>query len=85
MKSDYVKPLYVSFLIINEKTYAFPLNIVFECLRVFHLNLYYFELFDLAKGLCHFFVIARPNLWSEGHLHGADRAYRNEQHTKSEG
>ena len=85
MKSDCIKPLYVSFLIINEKTYAFPLNFVSECLSVSRLNLCYFELFDLVKGLCFLFMIAGPNLQSEGHLHGADGALSNEQHTKSEG
>ena len=80
-----MKSLYVSFFIINEKTYAFPLNFASECLSVFHSSLCYFELFDLVKGLCHFFVIAGPNLWSKGHLHGADGASRNEQHTKSKG
>ena len=85
MKSDCVKPFDVSFLIINEKTYAFPLNFVSKCLSAFHLNLYYFELFDLVKGLCHLFVIRGLNLWSEGHLRRADKASRNKQRTKSEG
>ena len=81
-KSDYVKPLYVSFLIINEKTYDFPLNFVSECLSAFHSNLCYFELFDLVKGLCCFFVIAGSNLWSEGHLRRMKGASRNEHNTR---
>ena len=84
-KSSYVKLLYVSFLIINEKTYAFPLNFVYECLSVFHSSLCYFELFDLVKRLCCFFVIAGPNQWSGGHLHGMNGALRNERHTESKG
>ena len=84
-KSECVKLLYVSFFIINEKTYAFPLNFLYECLSVVHSSLCYFELFDLVKGLCCLFVIAGPNQWSGGHLHGTNRAPRNEQHTKSEG
>lgn len=82
MKSDYVKPLYVRFFITNEKTYAFPLNFVSECLSVFHSNLCYFELFDLVKGLCCLFVIVGPNLWSEGHLRRMEGALRNEHDTK---
>ena len=76
-KSDCIKPFNVIFFIINEKTYAFPLNFVSECLSVFHSNLYYFDLFDLVKGLCHLFVIAGLNLWSKGHLRGANGASRN--------
>ena len=85
MKSDCVKLIYVSFLINNEKTYAFPLNFVYECLSVVHLSLYYLELFDLVKGLCCLFVIAGPNPWSEGHLHGMNGASRSKRHTESEG
>ena len=84
-KSDCVKPLYVSFFIINEKTYAFPLNFVYECLSVFHSSLCYFELFDFMKGLCCLFVIAGPTVWSERHLRRVDGASRNEQCTKREG
>ena len=42
-KRDYVKPLYVSFFIINEKTYAFPLNFVYECLSVFQFEFMLFS------------------------------------------
>ena len=78
MKSDCIKLLYVSFLIINEKTYAFALDFVYKCLSVFHSSLCYFELFDLVKGLCCLFVIASLNQWSRGHLHGMNGASRNE-------
>ena len=84
-KRNCVKPYDVNFFIINEKTYAFPLNFVFECLSAFRSNLYYFELFDIVKGLCLLFVITGLNLWSERHLHRVDGTLRNEQRTKSEG
>ena len=70
---------------INEKTYAFPLNFVSECLSVFHSSLCYFELFDLVKVSCCLFVIAGPNPWSEGHLREMNEASRNERHTEREG
>ena len=84
MKSDCIKPSYVSFLI-NEKTYVFPLNFVYECLSVVYSSLRYVELFDLVKGSCYLFVIVGPNPWSEGHLHGMNGALRNKRHTESEG
>ena len=58
---------------------------MYECLSVFHSSLCYFELFDLVKGSCYLFVIAGPNLWSEGHLRGTNGASKNERHTESGG
>ena len=83
-KRDCIKPSYVSYLI-NEKTYAFPLNFVSKGLNVFHSSLCYFELFDLVKGLCCLFVIVGPNQRSRGHICGTNGASRNKRHTESEG